>query len=122
MSVKPSEQIAESTFVKPQARLLHDPAVTFEEYQYYARRTREEQEHLDPPKLRWREIINPRTNKDAPQVDADADADADGSVLQVNFANKEDRLQITDEEWTNASRAMRTASCQSEFLLLVFLS
>ena len=105
----PDEQhvtTVQSTFTKPQARLLHDPAVTFEEYHYYARRTREEEKNLEAPKLRWREIINGKTGKDAQQIDGGAE----GKVPEVNFANEENRLQITDQEWTNASRAMRTAS------------
>ena len=108
MDDKAVEQVTQSTYIKPQARLLHDPAVTFEEYQYYAWRTREVEKHLESPQLRWRQIINPRTNKEAPQNDAEPD----GNVSQANFANEGERLQITDEEWTNASRAMRTASCQ----------
>ena len=109
------QQVVQSTYIKPQARLLHDPAVTFEEYRYYAQRTREEQKTIESPKLRWREIINRSTNKDAPQINADHD---DGKVSQENFANKETRLQITDEEWINASRAMRTASWGAAFYLI----
>ncbi len=97
------QQVVQSTRIKPQARLIHDPAVTFEEYHYYALRTREEEKHFESPKLRWREIINGTANKDAAHID--------GKVPEANFANEVTRLQITDEEWTNASRAMRTASC-----------
>lgn len=108
------QQVAQSSFIKPQVRRLHDPAVTFEEYHYYARRTREEEKHFESPKLRWREIINRSTNKDAPQIDAGTD----GKVPKDNFADKENRLHITDEEWTNASRAMRTASWGAAFYLI----
>lgn len=108
------QQVAQSTYISPQARLLHDPAVTFEEYQYYARRTREEEKHLESPKLRWREIINRSTNKDARPIEAAAD----GNVPEVNFAHESDRLQITSDEWTNASRAMRTASSGAAFYLI----
>ena len=111
------QQVTQSTCIKPQARLLHDPAVTFEEYQYYARRTREEEKHLESPKLRWRQIIGRRTNKDAPQIDAGADHKK-RTVTEVNFAHEGHRLQITDEEWTNASRAMRTASSGAAFYLI----
>lgn len=104
----------QSTHTRPQARLLHDPAVTFEEYRYYARRTREQEKHFESPKLRWREIISRSTNKDAPQIDTGADR----KVSEVNFAIEQDRLQITDEEWTNASRAMRTASWGAAFYLI----
>lgn len=108
------QQVAQSTYISPQARLLHDPAVTFEEYQYYARRTREEEKHLESPKLRWREIINRSANKDARPIEAGAD----GNVPEVNFAHESDRLQITSDEWTNASRAMRTASSGAAFYLI----
>ena len=108
------QRVAQSSYIKPQARLLHDPSVTFEEYRYYARRTREEEKHLESPKLRWREIINRSTNKDAHQIDAGAD----GKAPEANFADERTRLQITDEEWTNASRAMRTASSGAAFYLI----
>ena len=107
MDDKSRQQVTQSTYIKPQARLLHDPAVTFEEYQYYAWRTREEEKHFESPHLQWRQIIDPKANKEAHQHDSDPDV----NVPQANFANEGDRLQITDEEWTNASRAMRTASC-----------
>lgn len=106
------QQIAQSTYIKPQARLLHDPAVTFEEYQHYAKRTREEQDRLASPKLQWRQIINRSTHKeDALRIDAVPDGKFN-NVPEINFANEENRLQISDDEWSNASRAMRTASCK----------
>lgn len=33
--------------IRPQHRLLHDPAVTFEEYHYYAIKTRAEEDALE---------------------------------------------------------------------------
>ena len=111
------QQVAQNTYIKPQARLLHDPAVTFEEYQYYARRTREEEKQIESPKLRWREIIHRRTNENAPSIDAGADHQK-RKVPELNFAHEGNRLQITDEEWTNASRAMRTASSGAAFYLI----
>lgn len=111
------QQVVQSTYIKPQARLLHDPAVTFEEYRYYARRTREQEKHLESPKLRWREIINRTKKEDAPAIDAGADH-KERKVSEVNFAREGNRLQITDEEWTNASRAMRTASSGAAFYLI----
>ena len=35
-------------FIRPQDRRLHDPEVTFEEYHYYALRTRAEEKTLPP--------------------------------------------------------------------------
>lgn len=66
MDDKALDQSTQSTCIKPQARLLHDPAVTFEEYQYYVWRTREEEKHLESPHLRWRQIIHSQTNEEAP--------------------------------------------------------
>ena len=108
---------AYGTYIPPQARLLHDPAVTFEEYRFYAQRTREEEKRLESPKLIWREIVNRTTIKDAPQNDAGTDAN-NAQFMEANFATKESRRLISDEEWTNASRAMRTASWGAAFYLI----
>lgn len=88
-------------YIKPQHRKPHDTAVTFEEYHYYALRTREEERTLESPGTNWREIVLRKktdhpTSPDAPVIDHEAD-----------FSH---RLEITDEEWTNASRMFRTAS------------
>lgn len=110
------EANAQSTCIKPQARLLHDPDVTFEEYQYYARLTREAEKHLASPKLLWREILNHKATDErdhANSTDHYLETFADNS-----FETKESRLLITDEEWTNASRAMRTASWGAAFYLI----
>ena len=107
------QQVVQSIRIKPQARLIHDPDVTFEEYHYYALRTREEEKQLESPRLRWREILSPTAKE--------SDAGAVGKVPEANFANEVTRLQITDEEWTNASRAMRTASCMLCFPVEIFV-
>lgn len=101
-----------STYIKPQARAVHDSSVTFEEYYFYAQRTREEEKHLDSPVLNWREIILRKKAKhpDAPANEVHLTAD--------NFANRSHRAEITDEEWTNASRAYRTASWGACFYLI----
>ena len=112
------QQIIQSNYVRPQARRLHDPTVTFEEYQYYARRTREEEKTLESPKLQWREIINRKTSPEAHDVKYDETVRDPEGVPEVNFANREIRLHVTDEEWTNASRALRTASSGACFYLI----
>ena len=116
-STPDEQQVAPSTFIKPQARLFHDPAVTFEEYRYYAQRTREEQRQLEPPKLRWREILNRTSAKDADKTGAVAEREG-VKATEANFATPESRLLISDEEWTNASRALRTASSGAAFYLI----
>lgn len=115
-----ADDMVTSTAIKPQARKLHDPDVSFEEYCYWALRTREEERNAPAPKTNWRELI--LRKKPASEREQDLQADDDdkrGSVApNVNISTREDRLQITDEEWTNASRAFRTASWGACFYLI----
>lgn len=102
-----------TAYIKPQARAVHDSSVTFEEYHFYAKRTREEEKTLESPVLNWREVILRKK--------AGAKHDGPGNEVHLtaeNFANREHRAEITDEEWTNASRAYRTASWGACFYLI----
>lgn len=99
-----SSPIAPSGYIKPQARLPHDPAVTFEEYHWYALRTREQEKGYEAPKTNWKGLIL-RNKKKEPADVANLQQASDRK-----FSTAEGRLEITDEEWTNASRAFRTAS------------
>lgn len=89
------------TPIRPQHRKPHDPDVTFEEYHYYARRTRDEERSFPVPKTSWKEIVLRKKN-----TDDVAHADHAGSEV----AQHSNHLEISDDEWTNASRAFRTAS------------
>lgn len=95
--------------IKPQWRKPHDPAVTFEEYHYYAEKTREEEKGFESPSLNWREIVL----RKKPSNDV---SDDNHEAAAQKVANTSDKYGISDEEWTNASRAFRTASwgaCES---------
>ncbi|KAF2165710.1 hypothetical protein M409DRAFT_67077 [Zasmidium cellare ATCC 36951] len=105
-----------STYIKPQARKLNDPAVKLEEYYYYAQRTREIEKGYESPKLRWRQILSRK--KEARNIQDEQDAEVAQNVTNVNFAKKENRIQISDQEWENASRALRTASWGAAFYLI----
>jgi hypothetical protein len=98
---------------KPQTRKLHDPAITFEEYHYYAQRTREEEDGLPKPKTNWREILL----RKKPEND-DVASPSHTQGIAVNFAKQSTRAAISDDEWTNASRAFRTASSGACFYLI----
>ncbi|KAH8690322.1 transmembrane amino acid transporter protein-domain-containing protein [Talaromyces proteolyticus] len=101
-------------YVAPQARAPHDPNVSFEEYFYYAQGTREEEDNIESPKLNWREFLHPKkriTRQDA-RTDAPQSHDPKSPVGLENTA------QISDEEWANASRALRTASWGACFYLI----
>lgn len=106
-------QTAMSTYIKPQARAVHDSSVTFEEYYYYAQRTREEEKNIVSPVLNWREIILRKKG-----ASTETDPANEVHLTADDFANRENRATITDEEWTNASRAYRTASWGACFYLI----
>lgn len=110
----PDESVPHSTgYIRPQARKLHDPDVTFEEYHHYALQTREEEAALPKPKTSWREIML----RAKPKAEAE---DRVGETISsdLNFSSRANRADITDEEWTNASRAFRTASAGACFYLI----
>ena len=92
-----SQEVVQDTYIKPQARKPYDPDVTFEEYHYYANKTREEESTYEPPKFSLRDIVS------KPDL-------AEESHLSARDFADENRLHISDEEWTNASRSFRSAS------------
>lgn len=92
----------EGTLIKPQAREPYDSSVSFEEYHYYAHRTREEQERLVPPVLNIRQFFGNKSGNQEQEITT--------HLTEEDFTNRSRRLEITDEEWTNASRAFRSAS------------
>lgn len=105
-SVTPdSDEVVQSTYIKPQARKPYDPDVTFEEYHYYANKTRAEESTYEAPKFNWRDIAWGKKPEGV----------ADTHLTEKDFTS-ESRLHISDEEWANASRAFRSASwgaCES---------
>lgn len=101
--------VASSTCIRPQHRQAYDHTISFEEYYYYAQKTREEEQHLEAPKTDWAELLFMK-KKDNKQPDA--------AAVAPSTVDDAGRLQITDEEWTNASRMMRTASWGACFYLI----
>lgn len=111
------DPVPTSTYIKPQYRPPHDPTVTFEEYHHYALKTRDKELALESPKLNWREWLSRRKHPH------ETDAPSGGVVGPTNptpvtdptdksppDAEQSYRAVIADEEWENASRALRTAS------------
>lgn len=104
---------ASSTAIRPSQRKPHDENVLFEEYNYYAQKTREDQDALTTPRTHWKEIV---LRKKSPNH---IDNDSGDFVLRASTEQKiSNHLEITDEEWINASRAYRTASAGSCFYLI----
>lgn len=100
----PSQEVAFSTLIKPQAREPYDPTVTFEEYSFYAQRTRAEELTLESPTLNLRHVLGGKRGAQ------DHDHQITTHLTASDFTHRERRIMITDEEWTNASRAFRSAS------------
>jgi len=104
--------------IKPQHRAFHDPLVTFEEYQYYAERTRAEEDNFaeEAPTTGILAVLFPTKSGTGDQIDAERKG---SEVAQAyNLSDQRQRATITDEEWTNASRALRTASTGAIFYLI----
>lgn len=114
--------ISSMAYTLPQMRKLHDASVTFEEYNYYARKTRAE-EDSDAAEERSAAgttgilgvIFPSKSDKGVERV-----GEKRGSVIAatVNLSNPDKRAQISDEEWTNANRALRTATWGAIFYLI----
>jgi hypothetical protein len=105
--------------VKPQQRRIHDPTITFEEYHYYAKKTRAE------------EALHPATGHETTLLSLIFPSKSDGGVVQRrssdgsnggntkrNLSHPEVRASVSDEEWNNASRALRTATRGAVFYLI----
>ena len=107
--------------VRPQSRPLHDSSITFEEYHYYANKTRaEKEEHAGDIRgtQGWVEMVFPtKSGMGAGNVTTAEKHGADIAGT-VNLSDPERRNQITDDEWTNASRALRTATKSAIFYLI----
>ncbi len=130
--------------IKPHDRLLHDPDVQFEEYAYYASLTREEElanANSDPGTVGiWNVIFPPKSGAgvkplaipEKPRSTADHGPEpespqngreSDISEEKTDVAPKSKGTgwtsdTISEVEWTNASRAVRTASGAACFYLI----
>lgn len=118
-----------ATFIPPSARKAYDTDVTIEEYMYYAKLTRAEQKNElpNPDKAGGiteqfkAHVLRRPSATPAPEV---GDVNGSGSSSPPNEKDAarrqseiktDGRAVITEDEWRNASRMMRTASCEYLF-------
>lgn len=94
----------EPTHIRPSQRKVHDSDITFEEYHFYAQRTREEQRQAEAPVWQWRTVFRKKSADSTEQSKSPPPAPT-GSI-------------VTEDEWANASRAFRTASWGAVFYLV----
>lgn len=101
-----SPESVTTALIKPQARKPYDPDVTFEEYHYYAQKTRAEELTYESPVMDVRRLLHRgKGAKEDPHAIA-----CRTNLTAEDFTSHEKRIKISDEEWTNASRSLRTAS------------
>ncbi|KAJ5913617.1 hypothetical protein N7504_002500 [Penicillium tannophilum] len=103
------------TGIRPQHRKLHDTSVTFEEYYHYAQLTRAEEEESTTPETGVLSIIFPSKSDGGVQQSTDGNQKDAGAL---NISDPATRMTISDLEWTNASRALRTATRGAIFYLI----
>jgi hypothetical protein len=109
-----------SAAIKPQQRALYDSNVTLEEYMYYAEKARAEEDALaaTAPPSTWIEYILPSKSASRRIEGVQPTANDVKTSSPAEGDHENHRLEITDLEWTNASRALRSASAAACFYLI----
>jgi hypothetical protein len=116
--------------IPPSNRLLHDPNVSFYEYMHYAKLTREEEEETfrtNPPTQGIMQVLFPTKSSGGvtPIAIGSGNGYSEKEVVPGENGTSEkevgvprQRIEISEAEWTNASRAVRTASGSACFYLI----
>ena len=107
-------------YTRPQMRKLHDPSISFEEYYYYAQHTRAEEEEYNAQNAHEKtniiQLIFPsKSGKGAGGVE---EKRRQSLVPDVDTGNGDQQAVISNDEWANASRAVRTATQGAIFYLI----
>ena len=114
-------------YIRPQHRKLHDPTVSFEEYHYYALIARAEEDELSKQDIgdtTFLSLILPSKSAKGdvvhhtPPGGVEGDEKNPDSSRNVHNLEHGERVNVTDDEWQNASRALRTASWSAVFYLI----
>lgn len=105
---------ANNNVILPKYRKLHDTNVSFEEYHYYAQKTRDEQNSLSKHDEEYRSKRDILFRRNKPVKD-DSSPSPENSV---DNRRPSGRFSVSDEEWSDASRLMRTARAGACFYLI----
>ncbi|EER36957.1 amino acid transporter [Histoplasma capsulatum var. duboisii H88] len=108
---KEARKHVEQRAIPPKMRKLHDSAVTFQEYQHYASLTRADQDQMPKSTAGKNLLFYLIPNLQNVGIEK-------YELTKVNTSDDAQRMNITDEEWINASRALRTASSGAVFYLI----
>jgi hypothetical protein len=108
--------------------LLCDPSITFDEYRYWAELTRDEERETaktEPATAGIMQMLFPTKSSPgvkqisgSPGSRGSSNEETEKKELLPVDLDRPKRVNITDTEWTNASRAMRTASGAACFYLI----
>ncbi|CZS88641.1 related to neutral amino acid permease [Rhynchosporium graminicola] len=122
---------SDTSYIKPQHRSPHDHTVSFEEYIYHAKLARAEEDTLAKndvkEKTTFKSLILPSKNTKGDVVHStqvhlnndEKSSPSNGGVdKRIRDVEPVDRHTISDDEWKNASRAVRTASWSAVFYLI----
>ena len=111
--------------IPPSQRFLHDPKVSFYEYTYYAKLTRQEEEdsfRTNPPTMGLMQVLFPtKSSGGVTPIDAkghNGSGSDDKGISEKKVGEPRERIEISEAEWSNASRAVRTASGSACFYLI----
>jgi len=104
-------------YTKPQMRRLHDSSISFEEYHYYAGKTRAEEDSA-PPLKGGKGILSTLIPSKSGTAEVVTEKPPSVSGHGLHESNPAKRAEISDEEWVNASRALRTATASAIFYLI----
>jgi hypothetical protein len=133
-------RVDQPAYVRPQHRKPHDPRVTFEEYRYYAQVARAEEDALTkddigdttffslilPSKSAKGDVVytnEPVVAREKTSENGNSNGDGEEKFdrddpRNVHNMEAHERIDVTNDEWTNASRAMRTATWAAVFYLI----
>jgi hypothetical protein len=112
--------LAAEAGLRPHQRPIHDSSISFEEYHHYAQKTRAEE--LNYPatghETKLLSLLFP-SKSDGGMV-RQTDGDSNGSSKRHDDKGRtlSTRGPVSDEEWNNASRALRTATRGAIFYLI----
>lgn len=116
-----------NNYTRPQHRKLHDSNVSFEEYNYYAEKTRamEDASSERTPKVARTGLmatIFPSKSGKGDYNEGNARPTLDEKEAEhgvdLNEMRYSERGSVSDEDWIYASRALRTATAASMFYLI----
>ena len=100
---------------------MYDLNVTFDEYHYYAQRTRAEETSRSPedqPKKNITDIILRRAQSHSPPNKVGSTSPQEKEARRDEKSQPQGRAEISDDEYVNVSRLIRNASWGAGFYLI----